>query len=166
VRERTTDFLLTRPISRGSVLRQKLLTIILLIVVTDAVFMAAAWLLIQLIIADPFQFRTFIVSTGTLFFVQAFFLAFGFLLGTAMRRIKSVIAVSLPAVFGFYVIGLFDTLVGEKIKYMTPFKFFDVNALTMGAGYDWSTLAYLALLVAGALIASFVVYQRKDIPTI
>jgi len=166
VRERTADFLFTRPVSRLSVLRQKLLTVFLLIIVTDLIFIAADWALIQALIDDPFQFKTFLTSTSSLLLVQIFFISFGFLLGSALRRIKSVIAVSLPAVFGFYVIGLFDTLVGEKIKYMTPFKFFDVNRLTTGGGYETGILIYVAVLSIAALAASFVVFQRKDIPTI
>lgn len=166
VRERTADFLLTRPISRVSVMRQKLLTVFLLILVTDLLFMAADWALIQALIDDPFQFRTFLTSTSSLFLVQVFFVSFGFLLGSVLPRIKSVIAVSLPAVFGFYIVGLFDTLVGEKIKYMTPFKFFDVNRLTAGGGYEPGILIYLAVLSIAALSVSFVVYKKKDIPTI
>jgi ABC-2 type transport system permease protein len=95
-----------------------------------------------------------------------FFISFGFLLGSAMRRIKSVISVTLPAVFGFYIVGLFDTLAGEKIKFMTPFKLFDVNKLTAGGGYEAGMLVYVAALSIAALVASFLVYQRKDIPTI
>lgn len=166
VRDRTADFLLTRPISRASILRQKLLTVFMLILVTDLVFIAADWGLIQALINDPFQFKTFFISTASLFLVQLFFLSFGFLLGSVLPKIKSVIAVSLPAVFGFYVIGMFDTVVGEKIKYMTPFKFFDVNMLAAGGGYELGMLMYLAVLSIGALIASFVVYQKKDIHTI
>ena len=166
VRERTADFLLTRPISRASILRQKLLSVFLLIILTDIVFMVADWALIKAIVSEPFSFQTFLVSTLSLSFVQLFFLTFGFMLGAVMRRIKSVIAVTLPAVFGFYVIGLFDTVVGEKIKYMTPFKFFDVNALTTGGGYELGTLVYLTVLSIAAIVTSFVVFQRKDIPTI
>ncbi len=166
VRERTADFLLTRPISRMSVLRQKLLTVLLLILITDVIFMAADWALIQAIIRDPFQFSTFFTSTISLLLVQLFFLSFGFMLGAVLPKVKSVIAVSLPAVFGFYVIGLFDTLVGEKIKYMTPFKFFNVNMLTAGGSYETGVLIYLAVLSVAALAAGFVVYQKKDIPTI
>lgn len=166
-RERAADFLFTRPISRAAVLRQKLIAICLLVTVTDAVFMAADWALIQAIINEPFRFRTFITSTSSLFFVQLFFLSFGFLLGSLMKRIKSVIAVSLPAVFGFYIVGLFDTLFGpEKIRFMTPFKSFDVNALAAGGSYDAVPLVYLAVLAIGAITASFVIFQRKDIPTI
>jgi len=166
VRERTADFLFTRPISRASVLRQKLLTVISLILATELVFMAADWILIQAIITEPFSFKTFFISTISLSLLQLFFLSFGFLLGSVLRKVKSVIAVTLPAVFGFYIIGLFDTVVGEKIKYLTPFKFFNVNVLTSGGGYEAATLIYLAALSAAALIMSFVIFQRKDIPTI
>jgi ABC-2 type transport system permease protein len=166
VRERTADFLFTRPISRMSVLSQKLLTVFLLILVTDLVFMAADWALIQAVIDDPFRLGTFMTSTSSLVLIQLFFISFGFLLGTILRRIKSVIAVSLPAVFGFYVVGLLDTVVGEKIKYMTPFKSFNVNLLTAGGSYETGILVYLAVLSIAALATSFVVYKKKDIPTI
>ncbi|MCL4473658.1 MAG: ABC transporter permease subunit [Actinobacteria bacterium] len=166
MRERTADFLLTRPISRASILRQKLLTVLALIVITDLVFLAVDWGLIKLIVNEPFAFKTFIVSTISLWLVQLFFLSFGFLLGSVMKRIKSVIAISLPAVFGFYVIGLFDTVVGEKIKFLTPFKFFDVNNLAAGGSYETVTLIYLSVLTIAAVVTSFVVFQKNDIPTL
>lgn len=167
VRHKTADFLLTRPVSRGAVLGQKLLTVVTLLLATDLVFLAVDWLLIRAIISDPFRFRTFVVSSLSLVLIQVFFAALGFLLGAVLPRVKTVVAVTLPAVFGFYIIGLFDTVIGVgKVKYMTPFKFFDVNRLTAGGGYDAATLVYLAALAAGALITAFVVYQRKDIHTI
>lgn len=166
VRLKTADFLLTRPVSRGSILRQKLLTVVTLLLLTDLVFFAADWLLIKAIISDPFRFRTFVVSSLSLVFIQAFFAAFGFLLGAVLPRVKSVIAVTLPAVFGFYIIGLFDTVIGVgKVKYLTPFRFFDINAITAGGGYETVTLLYLAALTTGAVIAGFIIYQRKDIHT-
>lgn len=166
VRMKTADFLLTRPVSRGSVLRQKLLTVATMLLLTDIVFLAADWLLIQVIISDPFRLRTFVVSSFSLVFIQAFFATLGFLLGAALPRVKRVIAVSLPTVFGFYIIALFDTVIGDKVRFMTPFKFFDVNQLTAGGGYRASTLIYLAALTAGMVIAGFFVYRRKDIHTI
>lgn len=167
VRDKTADFLLTRPVSRASILRQKLLSVFVLIIATNIVFMAADWCLIQTLIDEPFQFRTFFMSTVSLFLVQIFFLSFGFMLGSVLPKVKSVIAVTLPAVFGFYIIGLFDTIIGkEKVKYMTPFKFFELRNLTAGEGYELKILVYLAVLVSAALVISFVVYQKKDIHTI
>lgn len=167
VRDKTAEFLLTKPVSRASVMRQKLLTVFTLVLITDLVFYAASWGLIQALIEDPFKFETFFISSMSLFFVQSFFLSFGFLLGSVLPKVKSVIAVSLPAVFGFYIIGMLDTLIGEeKIKFLTPFKLFNVNALTAGGGYELGMLVYLAVLMIGAVLTSFVVYQKKDIQTI
>lgn len=167
VRDKTAEFLLTKPISRASVLHQKLLSVFTLILITDLVFFAANWGLIQVFIDDPFKFKTFFISSLSLFLVQSFFVSFGFLLGTVLPKVKSVIAVSLPAVFGFYIIGMLDTVIGEeKIKFLTPFKLFNVNTLTAGGDYELRMLVYLAVLTIGAVLTSFVVYQKKDIHTI
>lgn len=166
VRYKTADFLLSKPIKRFNILTQKLLCAALLLIATNIVFLAVAWGLIQAVIERPFQFEVFIRSSLSLFLVQSFFFSFGFLLGVALPRVKSVIGVSLPAVFGFYVFGFLDTVMGEdKIKYLTPFKFFDLNKLTSGETYQTQSLVYLGVLLALFIGASYVVYQKKDIQT-
>lgn len=167
VRNKTADFLLSKPVKRYTVLTQKLLSATTLLVVTNVVFLAIAWGLIQIFIDEPFKFEVFIKSSLTLFFIQIFFLSLGFLLGVVLPRIKSVIAVSLPTVFGFYIFGLLDIVFGEeKIKYMTPFKFFDISKLTLGEDYQIRFLVYLGLLVALFIAGSYIIYQKKDIHTI
>ncbi|MHB1390366.1 MAG: ABC transporter permease subunit [Thermoleophilia bacterium] len=167
VRDKTADFLLTKPISRRAVLAQKLLLVFTLILMTNLVFLTVTWVLIRGVIADQFPFTTFLTSSLALFLVQAFFVSLGFLLGAVLPKVMSVIAVSLPVVFGFYVVGMFDTVVGlDRIKFMTPFRMFNLSALTAGGAYESKMLAYLAVLIGGAIIASFVVYQQKDIHTI
>lgn len=167
VRNKTADFLLTRPISRSSIMRQKLLAVCTLILMTNMFFLVAAWCLIQVFVDDQFPFVTFLKSSFTLVLIQTFFAAFGFMLGSVLPKVKSVIAVSMPVVFGFYMFGLLDTVIGvDKIKYMTPFKFFNVSSLAAGGGYESAMLVYLAVLVIGTVVASFLIYQNKDIHTI
>jgi ABC-2 type transport system permease protein len=103
----------------------------------------------------------------TLFLAQSFFFSLGFLLGVVLPKVKSVIAVTLPTVFGFYIFGLLDTVVGEeKIKYMTPFKFFDLTDLASGGTYQAESLIYLWALVVLAVAGAYFIYQKKDIQTI
>lgn len=167
IRNNTADFLLTKPVSRWSVESQKLLAAIVLLLLTNVVFFAAAWGLIQAIIDDPFSFRTFLTCTLVLPLVQVFFLAFGFLLGSSLPKVRSVIAVALPAVFGFYVLGLFDTIVGEdKIKYLTPFKFFDISDLAAGGSYTTESLVYLAAIMVVFITAGFIIYRKRDIHSV
>jgi ABC-2 type transport system permease protein len=167
VRDKTADFLLTKPIGRFSVQAQKFLAAIILLLLTDVIFFTIVWGLIKAIITDPFPFKTFLSSTSIVLLLQAFFLSLGYLLGSVLPKVKTVIAVSLPVVFGFYVLGLLDTVVGEnKIKYLTPFKMFNINELTAGKAYDENMLIYLGVLVVVFTSASFIVYRRRDIHTV
>lgn len=167
VRDNTADFLLTKPVRRSSVQFQKLLAAVILILLTNLVLFTIVWMLIKAIITDPFSFQTFLTSSAVVILLQSFFLALGFLLGSVLPKVKTVIAVSLPTVFGFYVLGLLDTVIGEdKIKYLTPFKFFNVNDLTAGKSYDDGSLIYLGVLVVVFIGASFMVYRRRDIQSV
>ncbi len=164
VRYKTADFLLSKPVNRYNILTQKLLSVTTLLMLTNIVYLTTTWGLIRSIIEPPFQFEVFLRSSLPLLLVQIFFFSLGFLLGVALPKIRSVIAVSLPTVFGFYVFGLLDTVIGkEKIKYLTPFKFFDLNKLTSGGTYQTGVLIYLGVLVALSIIGSYLIYQKKDI---
>jgi ABC-2 type transport system permease protein len=167
VRDKTADFLLTKPISRFSILTQKLTSSALLLFLTNIGFLSGTWVLINIFVKGDIQFEIFIRTSLTLAFVQIFFLVLGFSLGAILPKIKSVIAVSLPTVFGFYITGLFDTIVGEeKIKYLTPFKFFDLNSLSSGGNYQLGTIVYLAMLILLAISISYIVFKKRDIHTI
>jgi len=167
VRDKTADFLLTKPVSRFNILNQKLLSVVILLIFTNAVFLVAVWGFIQVFIDEPFQLTAFIRSSMGLLLVQTFFVSLGFLLGAVLPKVKSVIAVSLPTVFGFYILGLFDSIIGEeKIRYLTPFRFFDLSNLATGGNYQSGVIIYLALLIILAISVSYVVYKKKDIHTI
>lgn len=167
VRDKTAEFLLSKPVKRFNILSQKLFSALILIVITNVIYLVATWALIKAIIEDPFQLEAFIVSSLSLLFVQVFFLCLGFLIGIVLAKIRSVIAITLPTVFGFYIIGLLDTVIGEeKIKYLTPFRLFDLIKLTTGSSYQAASCIYLSLLIALLTIVSYMVYQKKDIQTI
>lgn len=164
IRDRTAEFLFTKPIKRASILTQKLSAALCAILITNVVYLAATWWFIQNMIDDPFTFETFMRSSLTLFFIQLFFLILGALIGIAIPKIKTVIAVTLPTVFALYFFSLFDTIIGEdKIKYLTPFKFFDVDALVTGDQYQTASIIYLAALLVIATAASYRIFQNKDL---
>lgn len=167
ISNQTADFLLSKPVSRRAILNQKLLAGLALLIATNIVILSCTWLIIQAVINEPFGFKVFIFSSLSLLLIQLFFLGLGFLIGAARTKIKSVIAISLPVVFGFYIFGLLDTIIGEnKIKYLTPFKFFDLAKLTSGESYPLGMLVYLALLVALFVGLSYFIYQKKDIDSV
>lgn len=161
---KTADFLLTKPVSRFKVYASKFMAALTLIVLTNLVFIPSAYLSARYFSTESFDTKKFLLFAGTLFFVQIFFLGVGFLVSVVVPKIKSVIGYSLPIVFGFFIVGLLDSLIGtEAIRYLTPFKYFDPQYIIANSAYDWKYLLVDLAIVIACVVLGFVIYQRKEI---
>jgi len=161
---KTVDFLLSKPISRFKVLTSKLLAALTIILLTNIVFIAASYFSAEVFKTKDFDFKVFMLTCLTMLFIQLFFLGLGLLISVISSKIKSVLAYSLPIVFGFFIIGMLDTVIGaENARYLTPFKYFDVGYISAHTNYEWRYLITEAVVIVVCLIAAFVIYIRKDI---
>ncbi len=161
---KTVDFLLSKPISRGRVVTEKLLAALCLLIFTNIVFSSVALAMASLVSTTSFSSTTFLLITATLLFIQIFFLALGMLFSVIMPKVKSVIAVALPTVFSFFIIGTLGAILGnDAIKYLSPFKYFDPNYIIANRAYEPKYLIIEAIIVFIAITVSYVIYIRKDI---
>lgn len=167
IKDKTADFLMTKPVSRVKILFQKLFSGISLLMLTNIIYLLFAWFLVNVFVEESFELQTFLTVSSVLFLVQAFFYVLGIFMGVVLPKIKSVIAISLPAVFGFYVFGFLDDVIGEdKIKYLTPFKLFKLEELGLGNSHEAGSLLYLGLVSLALIIGAFYIFQKKDIHTV
>ncbi|MEP7204997.1 MAG: ABC transporter permease subunit [Candidatus Saccharibacteria bacterium] len=161
---KTVDFLLTKPVSRQRVVTSKLLAGTLLLVATNLVFSTVALVMAKSVSAAAFSSRTFLLLSATLLLIQLFFLALGVLMSVIIPKIKSVIAISLPTVFSFFIIGTLGAIIGnDAVKYLSPFKFFDPGYIVGRAGYEPKFLMIEAAFILISLSLSYVIYLQKDI---
>ena len=161
---KTADFLLSKPISRVKVLTSKLLAALTILVMTNIVFVASSYLSAKAFAAASFDTNKFLLITSTMILVQIFFLALGYLVSVLVPKIKTVLAYSLPIVFGFFIVGLLDSVIGtEAIRYITPFKYFDISYMLANNGYDWKFVVTEAIFVVVCIVATYIIYLRKDI---
>jgi ABC-2 type transport system permease protein len=167
VREKTADFLLTKPVTRTAVLTNKLLAALISIIITNIVYLAAATLLAYQVATVDFEVSIFILLSLTVFFVQLIFLALGIIISVIVQRIKSVLTVSLATVFAFYFLGMFSSTSGDEVKrYLSPFKYFDTAYLIEKSGYEASFLITGAVVIVIAIGISFFIYAKKDIHSV
>jgi len=161
---KTADFLLSKPVTRSSVLTSKLAAALAVIVSTNVVFSLLAYLAALLMSEDPFGAGTFFLMSFTLFLIQLFFLALGALFAVIIPKIKSPVSVSLPTVFAFYIIGtLGDVLGNENVRYASPFKFYDSTYIINNTALEGRYLALEAVLVVAFIAATYVIFHKKDI---
>lgn len=164
VREKTADFLLTKPITRSTILTSKILAALTSIVITNIVYLATASIMAFQVKTEDFSFKLFIMLSLTVFFIQLIFLAIGIIISVIVPKIKSVLTVSLATVFAFYFLGMFSDTTGDEVKrYISPFKYFDTAYIMKHASYEAPFLIAGSVIIILAIVASYIVYAKKDI---
>ncbi|QUH30679.1 ABC transporter permease subunit [Vallitalea guaymasensis] len=166
-RDKTSDFLLVKPLRRANILTPKIMASLTHIVIMNVLFFVFAIIAVEAFKKADYNFTDFLLLTLSLFFVQLFLFSLGILIGTIVNKLKSVLPVTLGVVFGFYVLYLFNqTVEDEKYSYLSPFGFFDSGYITENSAYSVSHLITSISLTVIFIVASYVIYQKKDIPSV
>jgi ABC-2 type transport system permease protein len=164
-RERTADFLLVKPVSRSAIVSAKLLAAITTILVTDVAFYAVSAILANTVKTADFSGKLFFMINLTLLFIQLIFLAIGVVVSAFFNKIKSVLPISLGVVIGLYMIGaLISTGKNDDAaRFISPFKYFDIFYIIKNTSYEAVYLVISAVIVVAAIVASYIIYNKKDI---
>ncbi|MGV8906377.1 MAG: ABC transporter permease subunit [Acetobacterium sp.] len=167
VRDKTGDFLFVKPVSRSRVISMKMLSVLVQILITNAVFFLVSWITLNMVSTKSFDPKLFGLLTGTLFFIQIFFASFGFFISVFLRRIKTVLPISMGVVFLFYIIFLLNqTLKDLKLSYISPFGYFDLSKISMNLSYDLPYVLLWSIFVALFVYLTFELFVKKDLPSI
>lgn len=160
----TADFLLSKPIARTRVVSAKLAAALVMLVATNIVFSAVSYFAALWVSKEPFAARTFFLMSSTLLLVQLMFLALGALFAVIIPKVRSVVSVTLPTVFTFYIIGAIGDVVGnDQVRYVSPFRFYDPNYIITNVRLDGTYLVIEAAFVVVAITLSYVIYVKKDV---
>jgi ABC-2 type transport system permease protein len=167
VREKTADFLLTKPVTRTTVLTAKLMAAFISIILTNIIYLAVTITMAYQVKTEDFSLKILIMLSLTMFFIQLIFLAIGVIVSVIVPRIKSVLTVSLTTVFAFYFLGMFSSTTGEEAKrYISPFKYFNTAYIIKQASFESTFLIVGAVIIILAITASYFVYAKKDIHSV
>ena len=161
---KTADFLLTKPVSRANVLSAKLLAALTALAFTSIVVLAVALLMASSVSAQALDYALFLKLSLPLFFVQVIFAVLGFFIAAIAPKIKAVLPLSLSIVFLFFIIGLIQSALKYKdLRFLTPFKYFDLDYILVHASYEGIFAAFSMSIIAVSVTLSFLVYINKDI---
>lgn len=160
----TADFLLSKPISRNRMLAEKFTAALALVIITNIFFTLSALLGAKLFSSSSFNTNSYLLLCTTLFFIQLFFFSLGFLFGCVIPKIKSVISVTLPTVFVFFIISSFGGILDKpEFYYLTPFKYFNAVYIYQHNSFEPKYIWVLFAFVLICVFTSFAVYNKKDI---
>lgn len=164
IREKTADFLLTKPITRTKIVTSKLLAAVASLAITNALYLAAAYFMATRVTTEDFSGNLFFMISITLFFVQLIFLALGIITSVVFSKIKTVLSVSLGTVFAFFIIGMIVSAGDNGAKrFLSPFKYFDAKYMIKNSSYEASYLVAAIGIIIVSITASYFIYTKKDV---
>lgn len=163
-RDKTTEFLYVKPISRVRILSEKIISGLFNIIILNIVtFLSSFYFIGHYSNGEPFMDNLIILMTGLLFLQLIFFF-----IGTAVAgcnkkpKLSGTIAVSI-LLFTFIVavfVNISENL--DWLSYFTPFKYFDAKGL-MDSGFNLSYLAISAVLVIVSIFITYKFYNSRDL---
>ncbi|MBC8062759.1 MAG: ABC transporter permease subunit [Clostridiaceae bacterium] len=164
VREKTADFLLTKPVTRNQIMTAKLLAVLTSLVITNVVYFIASLIMVNSVKTQSFSLKIFFMISITLFFVQLMFMTIGIIISVVSPKIKSVLPISLGVVFGFFMLGMLSSNIGDTAsRFLIPFKYYDYAYIIKNSSYEISFIIVEIIFILVTILASYMIYDKKDI---
>ncbi|KUO74104.1 MAG: ABC transporter permease [Desulfosporosinus sp. BRH_c37] len=164
IRDKTADFLLTKPVTRIKIMTSKLLAALTSLVITNVFYLGAASMMASLVETKEYSTRIFLLLSLTLFFLQLIFLALGIIVSVVVSKLKSVLPISLGTVFAFFIVGALASTTGDDaLRYLSPFKYFNSTYIVQNSSYESSFMIVAIGFIVIAVTASYLIYSKRDI---
>lgn len=164
-RDRTSEFLYAKPISRGTALTAKLLAGLVNIVVLNVVTWLSSLYFVGYFGKGESVGREIMLLMAGLLFLQLIFFSIGTAVAGIVRRPKSAPSVATSIMFlAFmvsFLVNLDDRL--DALKYLSPFKYFEALALMTDGRLDPVYVALSAVIVALAVFSTYRFYSERDL---
>jgi len=166
-RMKTADFLMTKPKNRTAIYFSKLLACICSLVITQILFYIVSYISMVIVTDGDFAFTSFALISLSFTFIQMIFLTLGIFVATIITKMKSVISITMGISFGFFLFGMMSEITSSKVlKYFALLRYFDSNYIMANNAYETKFLAISIAIPIVLTIASYIIYVKKDVPSV
>ncbi|MGZ9587144.1 ABC transporter permease subunit [Paenibacillus marinisediminis] len=164
-RDKTAEFLLSKPITRGTIVGSKLASALCNIVILTLVTWGMSVMIMKAFGENEQVTAEITILMAGMLILQLLFFSLGFVLSAVFAQAKRAsgitVAVLLLTYLLSFMIDLSDSLSG--LAFLTPFKYFDTAAILGGGGLDGVYVIVSLALSALFIAMTFVFYQKRDL---
>lgn len=162
--EKTIEFLLSKPVTRSSIVTQKLLAVLTNLLIFNLAVSAANYIGFKMADAE-FDMRVFLLLSIAPFMLHLVFGGISFFLSSLMKKSRNIVSISLGLVFVMYFLDIVSSISDrfEKLKYITPYEYVDATDIVINKSFKSSYLMIMVAVVVICITASYLIYQKRDI---
>ena len=164
-RDRTVEFSLTLPVTRGRLVTAKIAAVVVNCIALLFVTWGSTLIFAQKYQPDSEFYHFVSLTMLTLLFLQMIFMALGVFLGCVMKKHKQsgslAVSILLISYFISIITGLSKDL--DFLKYFTPFKYFDPAALLRESRLEPTFVGLSLVLITVAIAGAYLSYSKRDL---
>jgi ABC-2 type transport system permease protein len=164
-RDKTSEFLFVKPVSRNRIITAKLLAAFLNILILNLVTFFSSIVLVGKYSDGEVVTGDIAITMAGMFILQLLFMVIGSSLAAVKRKSKTAASIATGVLLITYIISVAIDL-NENIvwlKYLTPFKYFEAKNVMFGGGLD-IVYVLLSIIIIGVLGAiTYISYQKRDL---
>jgi len=166
-RERTADFLMTKPVSRVQIITAKLFAVFTIFVITNLCYLFASSVTVLGMSETKPDMTILYLIDLSLFLMQIIFFSIGLVVSILMKKVRVVLPISLGMIFVFYAISAFAvTSKEDKLRYLTPFQYFTTDHIMNFKNYELSFLFTGIGIIVVSIAISYYRYCNKNIQAV
>ena len=164
-RDRTSEFLYTKPVTRGRVLTGKLLAGLTNVVALNLVTLASSLYFVDYFNkGEPITNDVLLLMAGLLL-LQVIFLSIGAVVAGYVHKPKAAPSIATTIMFVMfllsYVVNMNEDL--DVLKWVTPFKYYDAGVMMSDGALDPVFVALTLVIVAAAIYGTYRFYSGRDL---
>ena len=165
--EGTIEFLLSKPVKRGSVVAAKLCSACVQYFIYFAVLSLAAFAALTAVSPEGQDVPALLASAAGVmlggFIAGSTYLFIGFVLSVLLKKVRNALSAAVAVFFLTYVLGTMPSFgVLQFLKWISPLNYF-VPSQVLISGIDQLNLLICLLSMGVCAAVSYAVYRRKDI---
>ncbi len=164
---KTAEYLLTKPLSRGEIFISKLAVVFLNIFFLNIFASVAGLTALELVQKGGFSVKAFLILSVYSLLLNLFFGAGGLFISTLVKRAKPVTTLTIGLVLILYFIYTISKISGSaaQIGYISPFKYVGVDVINPQYRLEPLSVLYFAGITLLLGFLSYRIYLKKDIYT-
>ncbi|MDD4296420.1 MAG: ABC transporter permease subunit [Ruminiclostridium sp.] len=164
-RDKTSEFLFVRPVTRTSVITSKIFAALTNVVLFNLLSFLTSWIIAKTVAKGSSLSSIMLnISVGMLL-IQLLFLFMGTCLASGLKESGKASGITTGVVLVSYITYIISDM-DERfrfLKVLTPFKYFEPASIINGAGLETIYVAILLILTALFIIATYIFFQKRDL---
>jgi len=164
-RDKTVEFLLSKPISRNKIITSKLLAALTNIIIFNIITLVSSIIVVGKYSKGEAISSDIVILMCGMFILQLMFMLIGTAIAAACKNPKTASSISTAVLLITYILSMAIDMNSkfENLKYFTPFKYYEAENLMFGGGLQWSFVILSIFIIFTMLCITYVFYEKRDL---